>query len=89
MNEKAGRRVNSNSSPLVFFTGTNVFLSNICSIGESHQLHKPESEFHPSIVVHIAEEEAEENQRNKTGLYIPGSERNEKTKIVPTKRPDK
>jgi hypothetical protein len=57
--------------------------------GESHQLHKPESEHHPSIVVHIAEEEAAENERNKTDLYIPGSDRAEKTKIVPTKRPDK
>jgi len=34
-------------------------------------------------VVHIAEEEAEENQRNKMGLSTPGN------KFVPTRRPDK
>jgi len=53
------------------------------SPGEAHELHKPEKEWHPSIVVHIAGDEEEESQDDPLDLLKPKT-----IKITQTRRPE-
>jgi hypothetical protein len=46
-------------------------------LGEAHQLHKPEKESHPSIIVHIAGDEEEDESDLKSKLRIPHTRRPE------------